>query len=93
MVVLGLADHLAAMRDCLHVVLVLVAGLIQGILGGGGGGVGGSGMVGVDKSRIIKPLAALRAAFPKKGCKAVAALAILKFPCMSWLRVVTVGNK
>lgn len=31
-VVLSLADHLAAVRDCLHIVLVFMAWLIQGIL-------------------------------------------------------------
>lgn len=32
-VVLGFADHLAAMGDGLHVILVLVARLVQGVLG------------------------------------------------------------
>lgn len=32
-IILGLADHLAAMGDGLHVILILVARLIQGILG------------------------------------------------------------
>ena len=32
-IVLGLADHLAAVGDGLHVVLVLMARLIQGVLG------------------------------------------------------------
>lgn len=46
--VLCLAHHLAAMRDCLHIVLVLVARLIQGILGWGKE---------LDKIRTVKPLA------------------------------------
>lgn len=32
-IILSLADHLAAMGDGLHVILILVAWLIQGILG------------------------------------------------------------
>lgn len=32
-IVLGLAHHLAAMGDGLHIILILVAWLVQGILG------------------------------------------------------------